>query len=289
MLKRHISLPFFLMTLLSFSILAVGLSINSYDLTSLIYLPLGMLGAIFANGTGAGGGAVFVPVFNGFGFSNAQIIATSFTIQCFGMVAGSLAWLKHYQASRFISDAWRPLKTIVILCSLCSMSIIGSIYYLGFYQDSQADLYFSIFSIVMGMLILAISLKKRSDKSYRDRVRTIDVLSVCAIGFIGGAITSYISIGVGEMLAVYLILRGFSISLSIASAVMVTAASVWAASYYHWVISPEYMLDVVTIAIPGALLGGYMASHIVGMLSPLFVKRLFAIWIIISGVTTLLI
>lgn len=286
MLKRKISIPFISVTLLAITVFCVGLYINSYDLTSLIYLPLGILGAIFANGTGAGGGAVFVPVFNGFGLSNAQIIATSFTIQCFGMLAGSFAWLKHYRQACLISDAWLPLKKIVITCSLCSITTIGSIYYFGFYQDSNADLYFSIFSILMGLLILVTSFKQGQAGESRNTLGCIDSFAICAIGFTGGAITSYISIGVGEMLAVYLILRGFSISLSIASAVMVTAATVWTASYYHWVIEPAYLLNVVTIAIPGALLGGYIASHIVGMLSPRYVKRLFAIWIIISGFTT---
>ena len=115
MLKGRISISFCLVTLMSFAVLSIGISINSFDLTKLIFLPLGMLGAIFANGTGAGGGAVFVPVFHIFGFSNAQIIATSFTIQCFGMVAGSVAWLKHYRQSRDISDAWRPLNKIIFL------------------------------------------------------------------------------------------------------------------------------------------------------------------------------
>ena len=52
------------------------------------FVLLGLAGAIFANSTGAGGGVIFVPIFNQLQLSSDQIVATSFAIQCFGMVAG---------------------------------------------------------------------------------------------------------------------------------------------------------------------------------------------------------
>jgi hypothetical protein len=53
---------------------------------------LGVIGAIFANATGAGGGVVFVPFFNQLDFSVTTSVATSFAIQCCGMTAGAITW-----------------------------------------------------------------------------------------------------------------------------------------------------------------------------------------------------
>ena len=59
---------------------------------------LGILGAVFANATGAGGGVVFVPFFNQMGLSPSATVATSFAIQCFGMTAGAVTWWRFHLA-----------------------------------------------------------------------------------------------------------------------------------------------------------------------------------------------
>ena len=62
-----------------------------------LFSLLGVLGAIFANSTGAGGGVIFIPAFNELNFTEIQSIGTSFAIQCFGMTAGGLTWWFHYK------------------------------------------------------------------------------------------------------------------------------------------------------------------------------------------------
>ena len=59
-----------------------------------LFSVLGVIGAIFANATGAGGGVVFVPFFNYLSFSAQSVVATSFAIQCCGMTAGALTWAR---------------------------------------------------------------------------------------------------------------------------------------------------------------------------------------------------
>ena len=71
-----------------------------------------LFGRHFCNGTGAGGGAVFVPVFNLYGIESEAIVATSFSIQCFGMVAGSLSWYFHYQKSKLLNSDWQEYSKI---------------------------------------------------------------------------------------------------------------------------------------------------------------------------------
>ena len=43
-----------------------------------------------------------------------------------------------------------------------------------------------------------------------------DSVALLLIGFIGGAITAWLSVGVGELVAVYLIMRGFNVTFAIA-------------------------------------------------------------------------
>ena len=62
-----------------------------------LFSGLGVIGAIFANATGAGGGVVFVPFFNYLSFSPQSVVATSFAIQCCGMTAGALTWAHYYK------------------------------------------------------------------------------------------------------------------------------------------------------------------------------------------------
>ena len=61
------------------------------------FLLLGIVGAVFANATGAGGGVVFVPFFQQLAFSPEAVIATRFAIQCCGMTAGAISWLQFYR------------------------------------------------------------------------------------------------------------------------------------------------------------------------------------------------
>ena len=57
------------------------------------FFPLGLIGAIAANSTGAGGGIVFIPAFTSLGIEGNNALGTSLAIQCFGMTAGSISWL----------------------------------------------------------------------------------------------------------------------------------------------------------------------------------------------------
>ncbi|WP_259366763.1 sulfite exporter TauE/SafE family protein [Colwellia sp. BRX8-7] len=65
-----------------------------------VFSFIGLLGGIFANSTGAGGGVVFIPLFNQLNFTEQQSIATSFAIQCFGMTAGAFTWWFHYHSKK---------------------------------------------------------------------------------------------------------------------------------------------------------------------------------------------
>jgi len=80
MLSRF-SKPFFMVTFITvWSGMLFFAPLSIHDMADYVLFSfLGLLGAIFANTTGAGGGVVFIPMFNQLNFTESQSIATSFT------------------------------------------------------------------------------------------------------------------------------------------------------------------------------------------------------------------
>lgn len=80
-----------------------------------VYTFLGVLAAIFANATGAGGGVVFVPFFSQMQFESAIIVATSFGIQCFGMTSGAATWFSFYRKEKIPTRSGRVYLRYCVL------------------------------------------------------------------------------------------------------------------------------------------------------------------------------
>ncbi len=115
-----------------------------------LFTFLGILGAIFANSTGAGGGVVFIPAFNEFNFSEQQAIATSFAIQCFGMTAGAVTWWFHYKTEKTELRLWQGFKRIIAVTSLSAIAGIWLIYGPDIKSPSSLHQNFSWFSLILG-------------------------------------------------------------------------------------------------------------------------------------------
>lgn len=279
---------------LLFSLWCVLLSVQP-DLYSLIteyvgFVFLGVLGAIFANSTGAGGGVVFVPFFNQLALSNQTIIATSFAIQCCGMTAGAITWYKHYKQHHLKDSQWSMLGNgLMVTVPFSVMGILIAQFVLGHYTDAiqgSLHLYFGLFSIVLAIAIYgSIPLMKRT--AFLHKLLTIDMLALVIISLGGGVVTAWLSVGVGELVAVYLILRGFNITLAIALAVILSAFSVWSAIAYHIAVSGQVYWQIVMFAGAGAIVGGMIAKHVVLFFSPAKLKIFFATWVLVMGLAGL--
>jgi uncharacterized membrane protein YfcA len=260
-----------------------------------LFSVLGVIGAIFANATGAGGGVVFVPFFNYLSFSAQSVVATSFAIQCCGMTAGALTWAAYYKHQHKYDHYWKALPSVLML------TVPSSICGIGFAQYSSQStrllehlwggannlhIAFGSFSILLAIAIFAsIPLMKRTH--FKKDLHTKDLLLLPFIGFLGGIITAWLSVGVGELVAVYLIIRGFNVTLSIASAVILSAFTVWSALPYHAFISESVVWQVVLFAGAGAIVGGTIAKFVVLAFSVQRLKLFFGIWVLILGVTSL--
>jgi len=250
---------------------------------SVLYSFLGIIGAIFANLSGAGGGVVFIPIFNYLGFSDGQSLSTSFTIQCFGMTAGAIVWSRYYFKNFRSDNNWQVFLPIIFLTA--SMSIIGlwSAYSGVINPPSSLSNIFSVFSVLLGFaLLIQLFLVKQSDNN-RTQLSVLDYGSLVFVGYFGGLITAWLSVGVGELLVFFLIIRGFHITMAIAAAVVVTAITVWSASLEHLWFNSQTVWQVAMFAGPGAIVGGVLAKTLAAKISTTRLKLLLALWILFMG------
>lgn len=279
--------------------LSLLLMTQSYSLISEYggFLFLGIVGAIFANATGAGGGVVFVPFFNQLSLSNETIVATSFAIQCFGMTAGAMTWYKHYCSlqDRLNVDPqpakqWQSLtKGLMVSVPFSICGIFVAQYLLYDYTSqihSGLHFYFGLFSIALALAIYG-SIPVMRRQTNVSKMLVIDFFILALISLFGGVITAWLSIGVGELVAVFLILRGFNISFAIALAVILSAFTVQAAIIYHLAISGAIYWQIVLYAGAGAIIGGMIAKHVVLHFSAVKLKIFFGTWVLIMGLAGL--
>jgi uncharacterized membrane protein YfcA len=281
----RLSNPKFILLFLLFW--AALLSNSAHTIAELIdyalFSFLGTVGAIFANATGAGGGVVFIPMFTKLNFSEQQSVATSFAIQCFGMTAGAVTWWHHYQTEKTDLRLWQGFKRIITVTSMAAVIGLYSIFYAQLSSPASLHTSFSWFSLLLGFfIILTIYLLKGHRE--RSQLHVADYLAIIFIGIFGGAVTAWLSVGVGELLVIYLLLRRFDMNMAVAAAVIVSAITVWAAIAQ---VGDDTYWQVVLFAGPGAVLGGIFAKTLVMHLSATKLKLFFACWLLISGLVGL--
>ncbi len=250
-----------------------------------MFFFVGAIGAIFANSTGAGGGVIFIPVFSGLGLEPQQSISTSFAIQCFGMTAGALSWL-HYRV-KLVDHSWPQFYKIISVCTPFSISGLWLCQWLAFSPPQSMLFTFGLFSIVLGTALI---FKLRYPVAYSDMtlIHRNDFIALAGISFIGGIITAWLSVGVGEIIAIYLLFRKVNPVMSVAVAVIVSALTVWGSAYIHFLEDTKTLFNIVLFAGPGAIIGGLLARKLVLLLSAKKLKAFFGVWIILSGFTVLI-
>jgi len=260
---------------------------SSHSLSHLVdyslFSFLGALGAVFANSTGAGGGVVFIPMFSKLNFTEQQSVATSFAIQCFGMTAGAVTWWHHYQAEKTDLRLWQGFKRIISITSIASVIGLYSIFYSQLNSPASLHTSFSWFSLLLGFFIIVTIYLLKGHRE-RSQLHVVDYVALILLGVFGGAVTAWLSVGVGELLVIYLLLRRFDMNMAVAAAVIVSAITVWAAIAQ---VSSDTYWQVVLFAGPGAVLGGIFAKTLVMHLSATKLKLFFACWLLISSVVGL--
>lgn len=268
------------------------------------FVPVGVLGAIIANATGTGGGVVFVPVFAALQDGAIMVpdallgllprnanegVAVSFTIQCFGMSIGALTWAH----AIFVKDSLKwdekiaPHTLLALTTAPLATGIPALLLTQAFVQVDGAQLivWFKFFSLALGVTLLIFTWVQRQ-QSALERKLTVgpgELWVLLALGALGGAVTALFSVGIGEFLAIYLILRRFPTKVAIAVAVWVSVVCVFTGFWDNY-FAGLVRLEIALIAVPGAILGGFLAKGIASLLGSLWLKTAASIWIIASSI-----
>lgn len=249
------------------------------------FFLIGICAAIVANSTGAGGGIIFLPAFTVLGLSVDEALATSFAIQCFGMTSGALTWLALARREFDTIESWKPLPYIILLSAIPSVLGILLTQWLLPHPPFNTHVFFSLFSVLVGASILYRSLKVQNQESLiSPEISLLQKQAIIGSSFIGGIITAWLSIGVGEILAIVLLALGFNVRFSVAAAVCVSSISVLTAISYHLFYLGTVHFSVLLFAGPGALIGGFIARYVAVAISPLKLKIVLSGWVLISGV-----
>ena len=245
---------------------------------------LGLGGAIIANSTGAGGGIVFIPAFTSMGVVGISALGTSLAIQCFGMTAGSLSWLhamhnKNYGGQQTIQLTYK----LLLLAGVTSTLGMLCAQYLLVVPSWPIETIFKYFSILFGAVLL-FAIVKRKDIVRIDHLRRRDIPLIAIVCFLGGIITSWISIGAGEWLAILLFFLGYPTMVVVCVAVCISSMVVLVGIPYHiWVVD-SISWQILLFAAPAAIVGGTVARLLSERLGPVRLKIFFSIWVLATGI-----
>ncbi len=246
----------------------------------------GLFGAIVANSTGAGGGIVFIPFFTSLGLSTDVTRGTSILIQCFGMTAGAISWLTTSKiATHQSKHLFTLVKQLILVCGpFAILGVLLAQYAFTINNASYLMLMFRVFSIVFGGIIIALLIKKHHTSHTLFQLTKADAIALAVTSLIGGLVTAWISVGIGEFVAVLLIIRRYPTMVAIAMGVVLSSISVLTAANLHINVTHTVNWEIVIFAAPAAILSGTFAYIFSEKLGANRLKLFFAAWILATGI-----
>ena len=280
--------------LAAYAVLWATVAVDADLLRQLWFLPgVGVIGAIIANTSGTGGGVVFVPVFNALRehgvmtLSPLEVVGVSMAIQSFGMTMGALRWtdrLYHQPAPEPLHARVRPRDFFTVAFAVLALSLPAMLWTQRFTQFDQQDVLFAYkgFSIVLGIALIASTWTVNLDRPEKERLERVDLIVLLLIAIPGGAITALFSVGIGELVALYLFIRHYPVLLCTGAACLISSVSVIAGAVWH-VEAGSIQWEVVLLAGPAAALGGFLARPIALWLGARRLKTLDGSWIVLSA------
>ena len=213
--------------------------------------------ASVANATAIGGGFLFMPLFI-FVYKLAPAVALKLSIatQAFGMTSGALAWGRKYID-----------KKAFILASSASILGVWVATHLWVVPTNYIKPLFALISLgVFFALILEMRLKVVDEQQAAKFVLNVTAVFFVFSAFFGGLITGWTAIGVGEVVALYLLFfYKLRLDIAIGTGVAVLAVSSIAGLMFHLHLG-GIPWELLAFTVPGVILGGRygvkIAKHI---------------------------
>ena len=269
------------------------LALGGYFFGAKILLTLvAFFAASVANATAIGGGFLFMPLFI-FVYQLAPPLALKLSIatQAFGMTSGALSWGRNYID-----------KHAFILASIASITGVWFATYLWIVPSSLIKPLFAIISLGVFFALIVEMLLKGSSKhtAAKFSVNRVSVFFVLS-AFAGGLVTAWTAIGVGEVVALYLLFfYRLRLDIAIGTGVAVLAVSSIAGFIFHTDLG-GIPWDLLLFTVPGVILGGrygvkmakYLESTVSQSSSDQLLKKsplklIFAVVILIDCIVILL-
>ena len=261
------------------------------------FLPgIGMLAAVIANTSGTGGGVVFVPVFNALRehgimtLDPLRVTAASMAIQSFGMTVGGLRWTERLldQPAAVASATEvrvRPRDYALVILAVLALSLpaMWAMQRLTAVDGHLILLGYKAFSIFLGLALIITTWTVNNNRPERARLELVDIAVLLLIAVPGGALTALFSVGVGELVALYLFIRHYPVLLCTGTACVISSVSALVGSIWHIQIG-TMPWEIVLLAAPGAVFGAFLARPIALWLGARRLKTLDGTWIVLSAV-----
>lgn len=264
-------------------------------LRSLWFLPgVGIVGAIIANTSGTGGGVVFVPVFNAarewgvMDLQPLQVVGVSMAIQSFGMTMGALRWtdrLFHQPDPEPLHALVRPRDFFLVALGVLTLSLPAMLLTqrLTAFDQHAVLMGYKAFSIVLGVALIVSTWTVNLARPEKGRLERFDLVALLLIAVPGGILTALFSVGIGELVALYLFIRHYPVLLCTGAACLISSVSVILGSIWH-IEAGTIQWEVVLLAGPAAAVGGFLARPIALWLGARRLKTLDGAWIVLSAV-----
>ena len=178
----------------------------------------------------------------------------------------------------------RPRDFFLVAGAVLALSLPAMLATQRFTQFDQQDvlLAYKGFSIVLGLALIVSTWTVNLARPEREQLSRIDLVVLLLIAVPGGMITALFSVGIGELVALYLFIRHYPVVLCTGAACLISSVSVIAGMVWH-IEAGTIQWEVVLLAGPAAALGGFLARPIALWLGARRLKSLDGAWIVLSA------
>lgn len=276
---------------------AAGISATGLARLAPAVVPAGFFAGLVSGATGAGSGFVLVPVFDllrdmgQVRMTFQQSVATAAMAQAFAMACAAFGWVGRLYGPHAPAPAMRipgnDLISIVFATLATALPTILITQSNAQLTDRTLQTAYVIFALALGVTLLVFAWAFRRVEATRQRPERFDLYMFFLIGVAGGYVSAYFAFGIGEFLVVYLIFRKFPVYAAVAASVIVSAVTVACGTVVNLSLG-RIVWDLALAAVPGGIVGGFLAHWAATAMGPLWVKTVAAVWIVGSSLAMII-